>query len=135
MRRGHLCTGHHRFHPARRLREPFYPVSNITESPEWDECSWQELSKEAASFVTEALRKDPKDRITVGAAISHPWQNLFDDDAAPPKPTSTMFRDLSFLPASRAAKAKKAGYMPSASPHSEGHVFSSFGSSQSDWLS
>jgi len=85
--------------------EPFYPPSNVTAPLEFDEASWEDLSKEAEGFVTGLLHQSLEERFTAAAALSHGWLTLFDDDETAETPSSPLHKDLFFHPASKVREA------------------------------
>mmetsp|Transcript_78571 Transcript_78571/g.123987 ORF Transcript_78571/g.123987 Transcript_78571/m.123987 type:complete len:365 (+) Transcript_78571:39-1133(+) len=85
--------------------EPFYPPSNVTAPLEFDENSWEDLSKEAEDFVTGLLQQRPEERFTAAAALAHDWFALFGDDDTVEKPSSPLRKDLYFHPLSNVREA------------------------------
>lgn len=85
--------------------ETFYPPSNVTAPLEFDESSWEDLSKEAEGFVTGLLQQRPEERFTAASALAHDWFALFGDDDPVEKPSSPLHKDLYFHPLSNVREA------------------------------
>ncbi|CAK8991368.1 Serine/threonine-protein kinase DCLK2 (CaMK-like CREB regulatory kinase 2) (CL2) (CLICK-II) (CLICK2) (Doublecortin domain-containing protein 3B) (Doublecortin-like and CAM kinase-like 2) (Doublecortin-like kinase 2) [Durusdinium trenchii] len=87
--------------------EPFYPPSNVTAPLEFDESSWEDLSKESESFVTGLLQQRLQERFNASSALAHEWFLLFGDDVPtkPSSPWSPLRKDLCFHPACKVREA------------------------------
>jgi serine/threonine protein kinase len=61
--------------------DPFYPLSHVCSSVEFDEACWSPVSEEARQFVIQLLAMEPKARGT-SEARTHQWLAIGDGDVA-----------------------------------------------------
>lgn len=61
--------------------DPFYPLSNVCSSVEFDEACWSPVSEEARCFVIQLLAMEPKAR-GASQAHTHQWLAIGDADVA-----------------------------------------------------